>query len=68
MTAQFTAKPKGRQPTNLTLSENARQMGEILAEEMHRPSLSNLVEHLILRAAAEAGLKSTPPPPPEGKE
>lgn len=38
-----------RKPVNLTLSEEVIEKGETLAREETRPSLSNMVEALIVR-------------------
>jgi hypothetical protein len=39
-----------RKPTNLTLSKETLSRGRKLAKLMNRPSLSNVIEHLIMEA------------------
>jgi hypothetical protein len=47
-----------RKPTNLTLSDEALKMAEKLMAEETRPSLSNLVEALVVREHQRLGTKS----------
>lgn len=54
---EHAAGARGAQPTNLYLSQTARQQGTALKKAMNRPSVSNVVETLILDKAAELGLK-----------
>jgi len=49
-----------RGATNLTLTKEARDMGEILIKAMNRPSLSNVVEALIQEKGKELGLVPAP--------
>lgn len=41
---------------NLWLSKDAQNMAGELKKKMHRPSISNVVEVLILEKAAELGI------------
>ena len=47
-----------RKPTNLTLSDETLKMAEKLMAEETRPSLSNLVEALVVREHQRLGTKS----------
>jgi hypothetical protein len=49
-------------PTNLTLSSDARQMARKLKKQMSRPSISNVVETLILEKGTALGLAALPKP------
>ena len=43
-----------RSAVNLTLSEESIRMGRALQAQLNRPSLSNVVEHLLATASKEA--------------
>jgi hypothetical protein len=43
-------------PTNLTLSDEARKVGQELKRQLSRPSLSNVVETLILEKGIALGV------------
>jgi hypothetical protein len=55
-----TGKPRNKNaaiPTNLSLTKEARTMATKLKKAMCRPSISNVVETLILEKATAHGLK-----------
>lgn len=54
--SKSSAKKSGRKASvNLTLSPEAIRQGQVLKEQMRRPSLSNVVEYLIEEAALKLG-------------
>lgn len=62
MSADKAKEPRqtGRKPAvNLTLDQDAIKKGNALAQAWNRPSLSNVVEHLIMEAARAEGLEKT---------
>jgi len=52
------AKTQTKRPVNLTLSASAVRRAKALKRQLNRPSISNLVEHLILEAAKAADQKA----------
>lgn len=51
-------KRTNKRACNLSLSENAVKQAIVLKKQLHRPSLSNVVEHLIEVAACEESKKA----------